>query len=139
MGVFMIRKWLVDNKLRMEARVGIGEPSPSKSFLKIENSFITPVYILSTLLVLTLYNFAGSFAGTFRVIFTEFAGVSTVQRRRVFPDIGRYPSVSEFCESGPQPKSPPLQFDVVHAPLEESYCGRDIARRFCSNRRPLTN
>jgi hypothetical protein len=65
-------------QLKLEARVGIGEPSPGKDFLKIEYSFITPVYILSTLLVLTLYNLAGSFAGTFRAIFTEFAGVSTV-------------------------------------------------------------
>lgn len=138
-GVWNIRKRLMENELRMEARVGIGEPSPGKDFLKIENSFITPVYIISTLLELTLYNLAGSFAGTFRAIFTEFAGVSIVQRRRIFPDTGRYPSVSEFCESGPQPKSSPLQFHVVHAPLEESYCGRDFAWHFCSNRRPLTN
>jgi hypothetical protein len=138
-GVWNIRKRLMENKLRMEARVGIGEPSPGKDFLKIENSFITPVYILSTLLVLSLYNLAGSFAGTFRAIFTEFAGVRTVQRRRLFPDTGRYPSVSEFCQSGLRPRSPPLKFHVVHAPLEESYDGRDFARHFCSNRRPLRN
>jgi len=73
-----LQKALRMRMMRMEARVGIGEPSPGKDFLKIEYSFITPVYILSTLLVLTLYNLAGSFAGTFRAIFTEFAGVSTV-------------------------------------------------------------
>jgi hypothetical protein len=77
-GVLKTRKSLMKKELEMEARVGIGEPSPGKDFLKIENSFITPVYILSTLLVLTLYNLAGSFAGTFRGIFTEFVGVSTV-------------------------------------------------------------
>jgi len=124
---------------KMEARVGIGEPSPGKDFLKIENSFVTPVYTLSTLLVLTLYNLAGSFAGTYRAIFTEFAGVSIVQRRRVFPGTGRYPSVPKFCQSGPQSRLPPLRFHVVHALLGQSYGGRDFARHFCSNRRPLTN
>ncbi len=75
---FRLGSALSINTLELEARVGIEEPSPGKDFLKIENSFITPVYVLSTLLVLTLYNLAGSFAGTFRAIFTEFAGVSTV-------------------------------------------------------------
>jgi len=76
--MWKIHKLLPHTRLGLEARVGIGEPSPGKDFLKIENSFVTPVYTLSTLLVLPLYNFAGSFAGTFRAIFTEFAGVSTV-------------------------------------------------------------